>query len=123
MTAAAQLTPQHHTNAQPACWSVDPELFYGPADSPIGRVADWEQRALLVCAGCPVKTACLAAALEFPAEGQYGVVGGMTAGQRRVLLSATRRSPTRSSMTGRTRNRRPRPVRPVARLVPAGMAR
>jgi hypothetical protein len=88
-----RLAPHQQVTAQrPACWGVDPEVFFGPADGPAGRPLHlWERRALAVCAGCPVVMACLAAALEFPATEQYGVVGGMTAGQRRAVLQAPRR--------------------------------
>ncbi|MGH3973853.1 MAG: WhiB family transcriptional regulator, partial [Pseudonocardiaceae bacterium] len=58
---------------RPACWKVDPEMFYGPADSVAGRsLYAWERRALAVCAACPVAAASLAEALEFPADDQYG---------------------------------------------------
>lgn len=90
------------TGQRPACWGVDPEMFYGPADSPAGRPQHvWERRALAVCAGCPVIAACLAEALEFPAADQYGVVGGMTAGQRRALSSTSRRVPVRAQRSRR----------------------
>ncbi len=79
------------TGQRPACWEVDPETFFGPADSPAGRSLHvWERRALAVCAGCPVAAACLAEALEFSPADQYGVVGGMTAGQRRAVLRGRR---------------------------------
>lgn len=85
---------------KPACWGVDPEVFFGPADSSAGRPLHlWERRALAVCAGCPVVAACRAEALEFSAAEQYGVVGGMTAGQRRAVL--------RTSRQGRGRGQRP----------------
>lgn len=90
------------TGQRPACWGVDPETFYGPADSLAGRPLHvWERRALAVCAGCPVTAACLAEALEFPAANQYGVVGGMTAGQRRALLRTSRRGPVRAQRSRR----------------------
>lgn len=96
---------QQVTGQKPACWGVDPEVFFGPADSPAGRPLHlWERRALAVCAGCPVATACLAEALEFPAAEQYGVVGGMTAGQRRAVLRAS----LRALRQGRGRAQRPR---------------
>jgi WhiB family redox-sensing transcriptional regulator len=49
------------------CWDVDPEMFF--AESP----ADVET-AKAVCRACPVRTACLAAALD-RAE-PWGVWGG-----------------------------------------------
>jgi WhiB family transcriptional regulator, redox-sensing transcriptional regulator len=68
-----------------ACVGVDPEVFFGPADSPAGRpLFAWELRALRICAGCPVRLVCLEDALTVPALGVFGVVGGMAAGQRRV---------------------------------------
>ena len=84
--------PQQDTGQEPACWAVDPEVFFGPADSRAGApVHAWERRALTVCANCPLVTACLTEALKYPADEQYGVVGGMTAGQRRAVLRASRR--------------------------------
>ena len=82
-----------------ACWGVDPEIFYGPADSADDQpVLAWERRALAVCASCPIRVTCLTGALEFPADEQHGVIGGMTAGQRRMLLRTSRRRPSRSSV-------------------------
>lgn len=102
MTGVDRVTPpQQVAGQEPACWGVAPEVFFGPADSPDdGPVCGWERCALAVCTGCPVAAACLAEALEFPAAEQYGVVGGMTAGQRRAVLRASRRRPTRSSVAG-----------------------
>ncbi|MGH8933125.1 MAG: WhiB family transcriptional regulator [Egibacteraceae bacterium] len=78
-------------------------MFFGPADSAQGAVVHrWERRALGVCARCAVVAGCLAWALEFPASEQYGVVGGMTAGQRRAALRVSGRWPVRSSGAGWT---------------------
>ena len=90
----------------PACVGVDPELFYGPTDSPQGRPPfRWERRALRVCAGCPAAARCLASALEFPAEEQHGVIGATTAGQRKAMLRVSGRHPSRGAvaedLTGR----------------------
>lgn len=75
-----------------ACRDVDSESFFGPRDSEPGeRLYRWERLALTVCSVCPVRAACAADALTYPADEQYGVVGGMTASQRRVLLSQTSR--------------------------------
>jgi Transcription factor WhiB len=109
MITINRLAPaQQITRQRPACWRVDPETFYGPADSDAGKSPyTWERRALAVCAACPVAAACLADALEFPADDQYGVVGGMTAGQRRAALRASRRERARA-------RRLQRPVRMVS---------
>jgi len=44
-----------------------------------------QHRAKLVCGGCPVRAECLAEALDNEMEG--GVWGGMTARERRAILS------------------------------------
>jgi Transcription factor WhiB len=72
----------------PACGDVDPEVFFGPVDSPVGGpLLEWERRALAVCGGCAVVAPCLREALRHPATVQHGVVGGMTAAARRVELA------------------------------------
>lgn len=88
-----------HTDrwAARACRDIDPETFYPPKDTPDGTPPNrWERRALAVCHTCPVRAACLDAALEFPSNEQHGVIGGMTAAQRRAELVTQRRQPTRS---------------------------
>jgi hypothetical protein len=58
------------------CKSADPdELFVGGAA---------QNRAKAVCTGCPVRTECLAYALDQRIE--HGVWGGMTERERRALL-------------------------------------
>lgn len=89
------------TTPVPACRGVDPELFFGPSDSPEdGPTAAWELTALAVCQRCPLVEACRETALEFGASEQHGVIGGMTAGQRRQVLRLTRQQPTRSYLAG-----------------------
>ena len=62
--------------ASAACRSVQPdELFVRGAE---------QNRAKLVCQGCPVRTECLAEALDNQIE--WGVWGGMTERERRALL-------------------------------------
>lgn len=104
MITIDRLAPElQSTGQRPACWGVDPEMFFGPADSPAGRpLHAWERRALAVCAGCPVAAACLAEALEFPTTDQYGVIGGMTAGQRQGVLGASRRKRGRAQRSRRS---------------------
>ncbi|PRX95603.1 WhiB family transcriptional regulator [Allonocardiopsis opalescens] len=58
-----------------ACRTVDPEVFF----------AD-EGRALAICRTCPVRAACLEAALEYGEE--HGVWGGTTPQQRAALRAA-----------------------------------
>jgi hypothetical protein len=102
-----QVSPrERRARRKPACWGVEPEIFFGPADSPPGMpLYPWERRALAVCAGCPVAAACLAEALAYPAAEQYGVVGGMTAGQRQAAVYVSRH--------GRSRVHAPQPRREV----------
>lgn len=67
-----------------ACRTADPdELFVEGAA---------QNRAKMVCTGCPVRTECLAHALDNRIE--HGVWGGMTERERRALL---RRRPTVTS--------------------------
>ena len=62
--------------ASAACRTSDPdELFVTGAA---------QNRAKAVCLGCPVRTECLADALDNQVE--FGVWGGMTERERRALL-------------------------------------
>ncbi len=62
--------------ARAACKGSDPdELFVQGAA---------QNRAKLICRGCPVRTECLADALDNRIE--FGVWGGMTERERRALL-------------------------------------
>ncbi len=71
-------------SAHAACRETDPdELFVQGAA---------QNRAKAVCHGCPVRTECLADALDSRVE--FGVWGGMTERERRALL---RRRPTVTS--------------------------
>ncbi|MFF3351004.1 WhiB family transcriptional regulator [Streptomyces sp. NPDC002779] len=61
---------------QAKCRTVEPdELFVDGAA---------QNRAKVVCAGCPVRTECLAHALDRRIE--HGIWGGMTERERRALL-------------------------------------
>jgi WhiB family transcriptional regulator, redox-sensing transcriptional regulator len=69
-----------------ACREAQPdELFVRGAE---------QNKAKLMCKGCPVRTECLAEALDNQIE--WGVWGGMTERERRALL---RRRPTASWRT------------------------
>jgi Transcription factor WhiB len=73
------------------CNDGDPEVFFGPIDSlVIGKLYAWEAKALAICARCLIQKRCLAEALRYPVSEQHGVVGGMTASQRRALMLAGR---------------------------------
>lgn len=69
-----------------ACTAVDPDLFFpvgvtGPA---VGQIA----AAKAVCAGCEVRAECLEFAISTNQE--YGVWGGTSEEERRVLRRAWR---------------------------------
>lgn len=76
-----------------ACRGIDPEIFF-----PISDEDAW--RAKEICAGCPVRTDCLAFSLQN--RERYGVWGGVTEKERiemfrrgvahRVLAEALRRA-------------------------------
>ena len=76
-----------------ACAEVDPELFFpvgvtGPA---VDQIADAKE----VCAGCAVQTACLEFAITTNQE--YGVWGGTSEEERRVLRREWRARQRRSA--------------------------
>lgn len=63
-------------SAQAKCREVDPdELFVQGAE---------QNRAKVICRACPVRTECLADALDNQVE--FGVWGGMTERERRAIL-------------------------------------
>ena len=83
--------------ARAACKGTDPdELFVQGAA---------QNRAKLICRGCPVRTECLADALDNRIE--FGVWGGMTERERRALL---RRRPGRH-LLARAAGERAQPLR------------
>ena len=74
--AAPSTEPSGDWVARSACRGTDPdELFVTGAA---------QHRAKAVCLGCPVRTECLADALDSKVE--FGVWGGMTERERRALL-------------------------------------
>lgn len=78
-----------HTPAPCANTDLDVDLFFPAVDGiDYKRPTRCEQRALAVCAECPLarRAACLEDALAYPASEQYGVVGGATASQRQAIL-------------------------------------
>jgi WhiB family redox-sensing transcriptional regulator len=62
-----------------ACSEVGSWLWFEDANSPRSR------RAVQICATCPVRRTCLAAALVYAEE--FGVWGGLTAVARRSLIN------------------------------------
>ncbi|WP_327678574.1 WhiB family transcriptional regulator [Kitasatospora sp. NBC_00458] len=77
-----------------ACAGADTDLFY-PDPEEIGpEAAEWaERRAKMICAGCPVKSLCLADALE--RKEAAGIFGGLNERERGVLLRRAARSRAR----------------------------
>lgn len=67
---------------QAACATVDSDLFF-PHDGTGVRVAQ------AICAGCPVKGACLAYALD--AGERFGIWGGVSEKQRWNMMRQRRR--------------------------------
>ncbi|MCG7203641.1 WhiB family transcriptional regulator [Streptomyces arenae] len=85
--------------ARAKCRTADPEELFVEGAA--------QNRAKAVCTGCPVRTECLAYALDHRVE--HGIWGGMTERARRGLL---RRRPTVTSWralleTARTEHERP----------------
>ncbi|MFE9561263.1 WhiB family transcriptional regulator [Streptomyces sp. NPDC006487] len=82
----------HHWQWQlrAACRALGSNRFFHPAGE---RGEDREERdaaAKRVCAGCPVREACLEHALR--TREPYGVWGGLTEEERRALLVRSRRT-------------------------------
>jgi WhiB family redox-sensing transcriptional regulator len=75
-----------------ACTDTDPELFF-PVSSE-GPGARQREEAKRVCAGCPVRAACLEYALE---SGQRSGVWGGLDERERVALHRGRRARLRAS--------------------------
>nr|WP_285735064.1 WhiB family transcriptional regulator [Kitasatospora phosalacinea] len=76
-----------HTSA--ACRSDEAGLFFAPSKEPTAARLAREEQAKRVCARCPVLLECREHALAQPEP--YGVWGGLTAAERRVVLTRRRR--------------------------------
>ncbi|MFJ4844187.1 MULTISPECIES: WhiB family transcriptional regulator [unclassified Streptomyces] len=76
-----------HSDA--ACHSDEAGLFFAPSKEPTAARLSREEAAKRVCARCPVMLECREHALMQPEP--YGVWGGMTAAERRVVLARRRR--------------------------------
>lgn len=76
-----------HTGA--ACRRDEAGLFFAPSKEPTAARLAREEHAKRVCARCPVLLSCREHALAQPEP--YGVWGGLTAAERRVVLARRRR--------------------------------
>lgn len=76
-----------HTEA--VCRRDEAGLFFAPSKEPTAARLSREDAAKRVCAGCPVRVECREHALLQPEP--YGVWGGLTAAERRILLARRRR--------------------------------
>jgi WhiB family redox-sensing transcriptional regulator len=71
------------SNLKPQDWRVNAACNGDDPDELFVRGAE-QRKAKLVCVACPVRTECLAEALDNRIE--FGVWGGMTERERRALL-------------------------------------
>src|SRR5882762_8426747 len=71
------------SNLKPQDWRVNAACHGDDPDELFVRGAE-QRKAKLVCVACPVRTECLAEALDNRIE--FGVWGGMTERERRALL-------------------------------------
>ncbi|MFJ5549646.1 MULTISPECIES: WhiB family transcriptional regulator [unclassified Streptomyces] len=71
------------------CRRDEAGLFFAPSKEPTAARLSREEAAKRVCARCPVMVACREHALLQPEP--YGVWGGLTAAERRVVLARRRR--------------------------------
>ena len=76
MSATAQPEVLQTWTSRSACITSDPDDLFVTGAA--------QNRAKAVCQGCPVRTECLADALDNRVE--FGVWGGMTERERRALL-------------------------------------
>ncbi|WP_424212013.1 WhiB family transcriptional regulator [Streptomyces sp. BI20] len=79
-------------HAEAVCRRDEAGLFFAPSKEPTAARLSREEAAKRVCARCPVMVACREHALLQPEP--YGVWGGLTAAERRVVLARMRRRAT-----------------------------
>jgi len=82
--------PAEHWSTRAACLIEDPELFHPTSSHPDAQTRE----AKAVCHTCPVRDTCLTWALDTHQD--YGILGGLTEGERRTLLNRNRRATTRA---------------------------
>lgn len=73
------------TATRPPCTGLH-DMFFTGAEDPELRDA-----AKKVCAGCPLREACLDTAMAYGDHAQHGIFGGLTARERREIKSPSRR--------------------------------
>ncbi|GGZ42096.1 transcriptional regulator WhiB [Streptomyces inusitatus] len=76
-------------HAEAVCRRDEAGLFFAPSKEPTAARLSREEAAKQVCARCPVMVECQEHALLQPEP--YGVWGGLTAAERRVVLARRRR--------------------------------
>lgn len=79
------------------CRRDEAALFFAPSKEPTADRLAREAAAKRVCAACPVMVECREHALLQPEP--YGVWGGLTAAERRVVLARRRRRETAETLT------------------------
>ncbi|MEV8532454.1 WhiB family transcriptional regulator [Streptomyces sp. NPDC051211] len=79
---------EHHWSWQlhAACRTLGSGMFFHPTGERGPEREDREEAAKRVCADCPVRRECLTYALR--AREPYGVWGGLSARERRAVLTA-----------------------------------
>ncbi|HUR74421.1 MAG TPA: WhiB family transcriptional regulator [Sporichthya sp.] len=78
--------PDSRWQEHAACRTVDPEIFWPPANTPL-VLERYLAQAKPVCNRCPVRQACLLYAIEH-GEYQDGIWGGTTPKERHQLVVA-----------------------------------
>ncbi|WP_069815822.1 WhiB family transcriptional regulator [Streptomyces sp. TP-A0874] len=76
-------------HSEAVCHRDEAGLFFAPSKEPTAARLSREAAAKRVCARCPVVADCREHALLQPEP--YGVWGGLTAAERRVVLARRRR--------------------------------
>ena len=87
LTSPDQSWQRREWRSRSACLSADPDLFFPISAS--AAVAPQIARAKAICAGCPVRTACLGFAMAH--REVLGIWGGTTDEERRKARRAASR--------------------------------
>lgn len=121
MSRAPDTLPRaEHWTDRAACKGadVDPEIFYPVGQGP--QALDDQEKAKAICAGCPVKAACLQHALD--AREEHGIWAGTDEVERRKMRRRTGRhggarqlSPCGTTAAYKRHSRRGEPIDPACR--------